>query len=87
MLFVFSVGPDGVEPSSCPYKEPALTIELRAVGLVSLNEVGGIRTLAVQIKSLLCCRYTTTSCEMWVSVSIDAASACQAPGIVLVKIK
>ncbi len=31
-LFSFSVGPDGVEPSSCPYKEPALTIELRAVG-------------------------------------------------------
>ena len=87
MLFVFSVGPDGFEPSSCPYKEPALTIELRAVGLVSLNEVGGIRTLAVQIKSLLCCRYTTTSCEMWVSVSIDAASACQSPSIVLVKIK
>ena len=24
------VGPDGVEPSSGPYKEPALTIELRA---------------------------------------------------------
>ena len=87
MLFVFSVCPDGFEPSSCPYKEPALTIELRAVGLVLLNEVGGIRTLAVQIKSLLCCRYTTTSCEAWVSVSIDAASACQSPSIVFVKIK
>lgn len=31
-ILILSVGPDGFEPSSCPYKEPALTIELRAAG-------------------------------------------------------
>ena len=31
------VGPDGVEPSSGPYKEPALTIELRAPASAGLS--------------------------------------------------
>ena len=34
--FCVSIGPDGVEPSSGPYKEPALTIELQA----SIQSVG-----------------------------------------------
>lgn len=64
---LIAVGSDGFEPSSGPYKEPALTIELRAqsphrLGGVGWSEVGGIRTPTVQIKSLLCCRYTTTPC-------------------------
>ena len=74
------VGPDGVEPSSCTYKERALTIELRAAKIrdadrsaTGLNEAGGTRTPTVQIKRLLCCHYTTTpdECGMWVSVCID----------------
>ncbi len=39
------------------YKDAALTTELHAV----MSEAGGIRTHALQIKSPLCCRYTTTS--------------------------
>ena len=31
-LHPFQVGPDGIEPSSGPYKEPALTVELQACG-------------------------------------------------------
>ncbi len=46
-----------------------------------LNEAGGIRTPTVQIKSLLCCRYTTTPCWSRVSVSNDAAWPCQSPMI------
>ena len=33
----------------------------REPGMLPLSEAGGIRTPTVQIKSLLCCRYTTTS--------------------------
>jgi hypothetical protein len=46
--------------------------------------IGGIRTLTVQIKSLLCCRYTTTpSGRLWVCVSIDAEWSCQISEIVV----
>ncbi len=55
---------DGVEPSSCPYKEPALTIELPLTpNHVIAIGAGGIRTPAGRVKSSLCCRYTTTPCE------------------------
>lgn len=38
----------------------------------------------MQIKSLLCCRYTTTpSCRLWVCVSIGAEWSCQIPCVCL----
>src|SRR6516162_3412499 len=62
-LLLSPIGPEGVEPSSGSYKEPALTVELRAVRPYRIDHVSGAgrdRTLACQIKSLLCCLYTTT---------------------------
>jgi hypothetical protein len=50
------VGAEGVEPSSCPYKRPALTVELRA----AVSGAGGTRTPTCRIKSPERCRYTTT---------------------------
>ena len=40
------LGPEGVEPSSGPYKEPALAVELRAG-----RKAGGIRTPTLPLKA------------------------------------
>ena len=48
-----SLGPEGVEPSSGPYKEPALTVELRA----DSNAPGRNRTRVLPVKSRLLCQH------------------------------
>ena len=53
---VSSIGPEGVEPSYGPYKEPALTVELRAVrSSESFTSVGpeGIEPSLARLK--VCC--------------------------------
>src|SRR5579871_5565324 len=47
------LGPEGVEPSSGPYKEPALAVELRA------SRAGGSRTHTLPLKRRIRCHYAT----------------------------
>ena len=57
---VSSIGSEGVEPSSSPYKEPALTVELRAVQFSeSISVVGpeGIEPSPARLK--VCCAAVT----------------------------
>lgn len=58
LRFVWEERPVGVEPTLPPWQGSRLPLHHGRVLL--LIGAGGIRTLAVQVKSLLCCRYTTT---------------------------
>ena len=66
---LFSVGSDGVEPSSDPYKESALTIELRA----SIQSVGpeGLEPPPCRLK--VCCAAVTPRPHGKSGVSVSTA--------------
>ncbi len=62
LLILRSFGPDGVEPSSGSYKEPALTIELRAGGSRESVRPEGFEPPPCELKAR-CAAVTPRPCD------------------------
>jgi hypothetical protein len=68
-----AIGPDGVEPSSGPYKEPALTIELRAAARLRSVRPEGFEPPPCRLK--VCCAAVTPRPHEWSGVCVSVAVA------------